>query len=61
MKQKRVGKFLWAPYDFRVPTCAVIKERMWNANDKRIFTPKIFGWGWTINFYQVFRILRLVK
>jgi len=60
-QSRRVGKFLGIPYDFRKPTWTVVKERMWNRDDKRIFTPKVFGWGWTINFFQVFRKLRLVK
>jgi len=50
---KRTGKFLKIPYDFRRPTWKRIKERCWNPKDKRIFVPKIFGWGWTINFYPV--------
>lgn len=54
MKQLKVGKFLGIPYDFLWPTWSVIKERCWNPNDKRIFTPHVFGWGWSINFYQLF-------
>lgn len=51
---KPTGTFLGIPYDWRPPTLAVIKERMWNPDDPRIFTPHIFGWGWTVNLYQVF-------
>jgi uncharacterized membrane protein len=39
----------------------VWRERFWNAEDPRIFTPKVFGWGWSINFYQVVRRLGLKK
>ena len=53
--KKTVGKFLGIPYDFRAPTWFVIKERFWNKNDKRVLTPKVFGWGWSLNFYQAFR------
>ena len=56
---KRVGTFLGVPYDLRWPTGSVIKERMWNPEDQRIFTPHILGWGWSINFYEVLRRLGL--
>jgi hypothetical protein len=56
---KKTGTFLRVPYDWRWPTAAVIKERMWNPNDPRIFTQHVFGWGWSINVYQLRRLLRL--
>jgi uncharacterized membrane protein len=39
------------PYDWRRPTVARAKSRMWNREDPRMFPPKSFGAGWTINFY----------
>ncbi|HUD07623.1 MAG TPA: DUF5808 domain-containing protein [Candidatus Saccharimonadales bacterium] len=39
------------PYDFRKPTLARTKSRYWNQDDHRFFTPKVYGAGWTINFY----------
>ena len=39
------------PYDWRRPTKARAKSRMWNREDPRMFPPKSFGAGWTINFY----------
>jgi hypothetical protein len=56
---KKTGKFLGVPYDLRWPTWSVIKERSWNPKDHRIFTPHVFGWGWSINFYEVARRLGL--
>jgi len=58
---KRTGTFLRIPYDWRWPTWSVIKERMWNPADPRIFTPHVFGWGWSINLYQVFRRLGVIR
>jgi len=46
---KKHGKILGVPYDLRVPTLARIKERMWNPEDPRIITPRVFGAGWTVN------------
>jgi len=47
---EKYGKMLGVPYDFRIPTPARIKERMWNPDDPRVITPRVFGAGWTINF-----------
>lgn len=49
------GFFLGIPYDFRKPTLARIKERCWNPTDMRIFTPHVFGWGYSINLYQLLK------
>ncbi len=59
MNKSKHGTFLRMPYDFRKPTLARIKERWWNSDDKRIFTPHIFGWGYTINFYQLLKKIGL--
>ena len=34
---------------------------VWNAQDHRLFPPKRVGIGWTINFREVLRRLRIVK
>jgi hypothetical protein len=47
---KKAGRFLGIPYDFRFPTLARVRERMWNREDPRIFTPRVYGAGWTVNF-----------
>jgi hypothetical protein len=47
---EKYGKILGVPYDFRIPTPSRIKERMWNPEDPRVFTPRVFGAGWDINF-----------
>ncbi len=36
------------PYDFRRPTWARIKARMWN-HEAGMFTPHFYGMGWTLN------------
>lgn len=41
------------PYDLRPPTWERIKERMWNPGDERIVMPRVFGAGWTLNFYRL--------
>ena len=58
---KKTGTFLHIPYDWRWPTWSVIKERMWNPAEPRILTPHVFGWGWSINLYQLFRRLGMIR
>jgi hypothetical protein len=58
-KKKKTGTFLGMPYDWRRPTVARLKSRWWNRGDRRIFTPKSFGWGYDINVAEVARRLRL--
>jgi hypothetical protein len=50
----RPKEFLGVPYDFQPPTAERARSRMWNGDDPRLFPPKSFGWGWTINFYWFF-------
>jgi len=55
------GKILGlVPYDLRRPTIARMKERLWNPADERIVVPRVFGAGWTLNFYQFHRRRPLV-
>lgn len=49
------GNILVFPYDFRMPTIERVIERWWNPDDERIFTPDVFGVGWSINLYQAMR------
>jgi hypothetical protein len=60
-KTPKTKRFLGIPYDWRLPTIALIKERSWNPGDRRILTPKVFGWGYSINFYEVGRRLGLLR
>jgi len=59
MNEKRTGKFLGVPYDWRRPTVARVKSRWWNRDDRRIVTPRAFGWGYDFNLAEVARRLRL--
>lgn len=44
------GRVLGVPYDFRGATTQRLSERIWNPADPRIFMPRLFGVGWTVNF-----------
>ena len=47
------GRILEVPYEFRVPTADRLRDRLWNPDDPRLFTPSILGVGWSINLFQV--------
>lgn len=49
----KTGTFLGIPYDWRKPTRARYKERLWNPDDPRLFTPRAFSWGYDINFARL--------
>ena len=51
------GTLLKVPFEFRVPTLGRIRERWWNPEDERVFTPGVLGVGWTVNAYQLLRRL----
>ncbi|MBI2887996.1 MAG: hypothetical protein HYY02_12400 [Chloroflexi bacterium] len=55
---KSHGTFLGIPYDFRLPTPHRLQEAFWNPADRRLFTPHVFGWGYSINVPTLLRWLR---
>ena len=60
-RRQKVGTYLGVPYDWRAPTPALLRERFWNPGDRRVFTPHVFGWGWSINLAAIARKLGLLK
>ena len=52
------GALGFIPYDFRVPTLARVKERMWDPEGAHLISPRVFGVGWTLN---VGRLVELVR
>lgn len=61
MNKRRTGTFLRIPYDFRRPTLARFKQRVWNRDDDRILVPKDFGWGLTVNLHALLRRLHIIS
>ena len=50
------GRILYVPYDFRVPTLARLRERLWAPED-RLLVPHVFGVGWSINLGRLFALV----
>jgi len=48
----------FVPYDFRAPTVARFKERLWAPDDEHLITPQPFGVGWTVNVGRVVALVR---
>ena len=55
------GRVLGMPYDFRGASVDRVSARMWNPSDPRVFTPRLFGLGWTINFGALAVRLGLIR
>jgi hypothetical protein len=54
---RRRGRFLGMPYDWRKPTRSRLKQDTWNDEDDRVLRPKTFGWGYGINLRGLVRRL----
>jgi hypothetical protein len=48
----------FVPYDFRMPTVARFRERVWDPEDEHIINPRVFGVGWTVNAGRVVKLVR---
>jgi hypothetical protein len=52
------GRVAGVPYDFRFPTPKRFRDAYWNPNDDRLFTDRVVGIGWAINFAQLLQRLQ---
>ena len=59
MAEKRTGRFLGLPFDWRRPTADKVKARAWDPDNHRAFVPKAFGWGYSLNFAELARRLHV--
>jgi hypothetical protein len=58
MARRSQGKFLGIPYNWRRPSGDDMGIGAWDPDDDRVFTPKNFGWGYTVNFAALWRRVR---
>ena len=49
----KTGTLAGIPYDWRRPTVARVRSRLWNPSDPHLFVPRAFGMGWDINFARL--------
>ena len=55
------GRYYNVPFEFRIPTIERAKKRVWNPSDRRLFTPNIFGVGWTLHLHEAARRLNIIE
>jgi hypothetical protein len=55
------GRVLGMPYELRLPTAERVALRLWDPLNPRVFVPRLFGFGWTLNFAAVAVKLGLVR
>jgi hypothetical protein len=46
------------PYDFRLPTWARVRERMWAPDKPGLLSPQVFGVGWTVNLGRAYAVVK---
>jgi hypothetical protein len=54
----RVGP---VPYDFRVPTLDQVRAAYWNPDSEVLFSDRVLGIGWAVNFAQAWRIFNELR
>lgn len=47
------GRVAGVPYDFRFPTLNRFRDAYWNPNNPHLFTDRVIGIGWAVNFAQL--------
>ncbi len=60
-QNEKMGRFLGMPYDWHKPTWPRLKSSVWNPGQRRLFIPKVFGWGYSINFHELLRRMHLLR
>ena len=48
----------FVPYDFRFPTIARFRERVWAPQGEHLISPQVFGVGWTMNAGRLVALVR---
>lgn len=46
------------PYEFRPPTPARLRASLWAPDDPRLFTPHVWGVGWSVNLARLLQLFR---
>ena len=47
------GRIAGVPYDFRFPTPKRFRDAYWNLNNPHLFTDRVVGIVWAVNFAQL--------
>jgi hypothetical protein len=55
------GRIGIIPYDFRVPTLDQIRDTYWNPDSEVLFSSRVFGIGWGVNFAHLLRVINELR
>lgn len=55
------GRFLGCHLTGAGPPGFLSKSGPWNPHDPRLLTPKSFGWGYDINFYELLARMGIMR
>jgi hypothetical protein len=58
MARKPQGRFWGMPYNWSRPARGDVRKGLWDPDEPRVWTPKNYGWGYTINFAALWRRLK---
>lgn len=54
-------RVLGVPFELRGPVSAEVRSRTWDPDTPRLFVPRLFGAGWTVNLGALAVRLRLIR
>jgi hypothetical protein len=57
---RKQGTFLGIPYDWRPLTPKRFRSRIWDKDNHKLFSPKAFGCGYTINIHELLHRKKLL-
>jgi len=60
-RTNKTGCFLGPLHDIRPPMWVGVKGHLWNSYDRRVLTPRVYGLGYSVNFHEVARRLKLMR
>lgn len=46
----------FVPYDLRPPTLSRVRESLWQPDTDKLFLPRPFGVGWSVNFARILQL-----
>jgi hypothetical protein len=48
--------FGFVPYDLRPPTLSRLRDSVWQPDTDKLFLPRGFGVGWSVNFARILQL-----
>ncbi len=52
-RKAAAGRFLTGGDRAQLPSWEAVREDSWNPDDRRVLTPRSFGWGYNLNLFEL--------